>query len=116
MAIKYTWKITRLEVINKDNLEDVAVQTCFDVSGVDDNGKHGFEQGDVLLLDLKDVTNFISIEKVTEDQAVKWTKSALGENVSFYESSIARQIANQNSVKSRAINLDWISAIGAENE
>lgn len=109
MAITNTWKITRLEIINKDNLNDVAIQVCFDVSGADENDKRGFAQGDVLLGN-PDPAKFTPISEVTEAQAIAWTKAALGDRVAFYEKMVADQIASQYEEKPKAADLPWISS------
>lgn len=108
MANTLTWKITRLEIINKDGLSNVAIQSCFDVSGVDANDKRGFAQGDVLL-DAPNPQDFTPINEVTEAQAIAWTKAALGDRVSFYEGLVAEQIASQYVEKPQAADLPWIT-------
>lgn len=107
MAITNTWKITRIEVLNKDNLNDVAIQVCFDVSGADENDKRGFAQGDVSLSN-PTPSKFIAIKDVTEEQAIAWTKAALGDRVGFYEKLVADQIASQYEQKPKAADLSWI--------
>lgn len=107
MAIQYTWKITRLEVLNQGNLADVAVQACFDVSGVDENDHRGFAQSDVKLGPPAEKT-FTDINKVTEDQAIGWVKAALGDQVAFFEDQVAEQIGWQKQDKQKAAKLDWI--------
>lgn len=109
MANTLTWKITRLEIINKDGLDNVAIQSCFDVSGVDENDKRGFAQGDVLLLPPSDPSKFTPISEVTEEQAIAWTKAALGDRVAFYEKMVADQIASQYVEKPQAADLPWIT-------
>lgn len=113
MAIQYTWKITRLEIINKDGLDNVAMQACFDVSGVDENDKRGFAQGDVLLLPPSDPARFTPINHVTEIQATSWTQAALGDRVAFYEKLVADQIASQYEEKPRAADLPWLAGESA---
>jgi hypothetical protein len=108
MATSISWKITRLEIINKDGLSDVAIQSCFDVSGVDANDKRGFAQGDVLLQN-PDPSTFTPISEVTEEQAIAWTKAALGDRVAFYENMVADQIASQYVEKPQAADLPWIT-------
>jgi len=108
MAIQYTWKITRLEAVSKDGLDNVAMQACFDVSGVDENDKRGFAQGDVLLLPPSDPDRFVPINHVTENQATSWTQAALGDRVAFYEKLVADQIASQYAEKPKAVNLAWM--------
>jgi len=110
MAISYSWKITRLEIINKDGLDNVAIQSCFDVSGVDENDKRGFAQGDVLLLPPADPSNFTPINEVTEEQAIAWTKAALPNNGADFEARVAEQIASQYVAKPQPADLPWINS------
>lgn len=107
MAITYTWKITRLEIINKDGLDDVAIQSCFDVSGVDENDKRGFAQGDVML-GAPNPKDFTPISDVTEADAIAWTKAALSNNGADFEARVAEQIASQYVPKPQAADLPWI--------
>lgn len=115
MAITNTWKITRIEVLNKDNLNDVAIQVCFDVSGADENDKRGFAQGDVLLGN-PDPSKFTPISEVTEAQAIAWTKAALGDRVAFYEKMVADQIASQYEERPKDADLPWLKTEGKAPE
>lgn len=108
MTTTITWKITRLEIINKDDLNNVAIQSCFDVSGVDENDKRGFAQGDVMLLPPNPAT-FTPIQDVTEEQAIAWTKDALGPRVAQFEKMVEDQIASQYVEKPQAADLPWIT-------
>jgi hypothetical protein len=109
MTTTITWKITRLEIINKDDLNNVAIQSCFDVSGVDENDKRGFAQGDVMLLPPNPAT-FTPIQDVTEEQAIAWTKEALGPRVAQYEDMVASQIASQYVEQPKEADLPWLKA------
>lgn len=111
MATSISWKITRLEIINKDGLDNVAIQSCFDVSGVDANDKRGFAQGDVLLLPPSDPSTFTPISEVTEEQAIAWTQAALGDRVAFYEKMVADQIASQYEEKPKEADLPWLKPV-----
>lgn len=93
MSINYTWNITQFDVQNVDGLNNVAVQACFVCKG-EENGLQGMEGSDVKLLP-PDAQSFTALENVTEAQAVEWVKAALGDRVSFFEGSVADQIARQ---------------------
>jgi len=108
MAISITWKITRLEVINKDGLQNVAIQSCFDVEGVDENDKRGFAQGDVML-GAPNPNDFTDISNVTEEQAIAWTKAALPNNGADFEARVAEQIGWQYQEQPKAADLPWIT-------
>lgn len=106
------WKITRLEVINKDGLPNVAIQSCFDVKATEDfNGKElqGFAQGDVLLLPPSDPSKFTDIQNVTEEQAIAWTKAALGDRVAEFEGRVSEQIGWQKQEKPEPVTLPWMT-------
>lgn len=109
MAISITWKITRLEVINKDGLQNVAIQSCFDVEGVDENDKRGFAQGDVLL-GAPNPNDFTDISNVTLEQAVAWTKAALGDRVAEFEGRVSEQIGWQKQDQPKPADLPWIQS------
>lgn len=113
MAITNTWKITRVEVLNKDNLENVAIQVCFGISGADENDKRGFVQGDVLLGN-PDPSKFTPIDQVTEDQVISWTKAALADRVVQFEKMIADQIASQYEEKPKDADLPWLKTEGKQ--
>lgn len=112
MSITYTWKITRLEVINKDGLDNVAIQACFDVSGVDEDDHRGFTQSDVMLLPPNPDT-FTDISSVTAEQAVAWTKAALGDRVAEFEGRVAEQIGWQKEERPQSIDLPWMNTESA---
>lgn len=112
MAISIQWKITRLEVINKDGLQNVAIQSCFDVKATEDyNGKElqGFAQGDVLLLPPSDPSKFTDISNVTEEQAIAWTKAALGDRVAEFEGRVSEQIGWQKKDQPKPADLPWMN-------
>lgn len=106
MAISFEWIITRLEVVNKDGLENVAIQACFDVKG-SDGDLQGFTQSDVSFGN-PDLTKFTPIEQVTKEQAVAWTKAALGDRVKELEACVIEQIERQRTPQSQAITLPWM--------
>lgn len=112
MAISIQWKITRLEVINKDGLQNVAIQSCFDVKATEDyNGKElqGFAQGDALLLPPSDPSKFTDISNVTEEQAIAWTKAALGDRVAEFEGRVSEQIGWQKKDQPKPADLPWMN-------
>jgi hypothetical protein len=109
MAIEITWKITRLEIINKDGLQNVAIQSCFDVEGVDENDKRGFVQGDVMLLPPSDPAKFIDVNNITEAEAIAWTKKALPNNGVDFEDRVKEQIGWQYEEKPKTADLPWIT-------
>lgn len=93
MAISIEWVITRLEIVNKDGLDNVAIQACFDVKG-SDGDLQGFTQSDVSFGN-PDPAKFTPIEQVTQEQAVAWVKTVLGGRVQEFEDRVIEQIERQ---------------------
>ena len=109
MAISIEWIITRLEVVNKDGLNNVAIQACFDVEGSDGDLK-GFTQSDVSFSST-DPTKFTPIEQVTKEQAVAWVKKALGDRVKEFEDRVIEQIERQRTPQPQSITLPWMDTV-----
>lgn len=106
--ITYTWKVTRLEVINELNLQGVAIISYFTCSGLDENGVKGQVSSDVRLLP-PDPNDFTDINDVTAQQAVDWTLAALGETgVNNFEAMVQQQIEGQYLPKSSFVELPWM--------
>jgi hypothetical protein len=108
MAISIEWIVTRLEVMHKDGLENVAVQACFDVEGSDGDLK-GFTQSDVSFAST-DPATFTPIEQVTKEQAAAWVKKALGSRVTEFEDRVVEQIERQRAPQPKSIDLPWMAA------
>ena len=108
MAITITWKITQLRVVDQGDLKNVAMQACFDVSGVDEADHRGFAQGDVLLLPVSDPAKFADISTVSEEQVIAWVRAALGDRVSFFEGQVTDQIGWQKQPKPQPADLPWL--------
>lgn len=107
--ITYTWKVTNLEVVNEDNLQNVAIISYFVCEGVDENGLKGQAGSDVRLLP-PDPANFTNIYDVTAQQAVDWTLAALGESgVKKFENMVEQQIEGQKLPKPEFVELPWMT-------
>jgi len=92
MAITYTWKVTGLMVQDEGDLEKVAVMSNFSINGTD--GEYTGQVSYAVNLLQPDAENFTPYADITEEQAVQWTKNALGEDrVSAMEQEVADQIA-----------------------
>jgi hypothetical protein len=105
MTISIEWIITRLEAVNKDGLDNVAIQACFDVKGSDGN-LQGFTQSDITLGE-PDLVKFTPIEQVTKEQAVAWTKAALGGRVQEFEARVIEQIERQRTPQPKPYIPSW---------
>ena len=92
MAITYTWKVTGLMVQDEGDLEKVAVMSNFSINGTD--GEYTGQVSYAVNLLQPDAENFTPYADITEEQALQWTQSALGEDrVSAMEQEVADQIA-----------------------
>jgi hypothetical protein len=105
MAISIEWIITRLEVVNKDGLNNVAIQACFDVKG-SDGDLQGFTQSDVML-GSPDPSKFTDIDDVTKEQMIAWTKAALGGRVKEFEDRVIEQIERQRKPQPKSFIPKW---------
>jgi hypothetical protein len=106
--ITYTWKVTKLEVVNEASLQDVAIISYFVCEGVDQDGVKGQAGSDVRLLP-PDPANFTNIYDVTSQQAVDWTLAALGESgIIKFENMVEQQIEGQKLPKPEFVELPWM--------
>jgi len=106
MAITYTWKVTGLMVQNEGDLEKVAVMSNFSISGTD--GEYTGQVSYAVNLLQPDAENFTQYDDITEEQALQWTQSALGEDrVSAMEQEVADQIAKASIPVPQPAPLPW---------
>ena len=112
MTISIEWIVTRLKVVNTPDLDNVAIQACFDVKGADGD-LQGFTQSDVLLGD-PDPSTFTPIDQVTKEQAVAWTRAALGGRVKEFEDRVIEQIERQRTARPQSVVLPWMTHTEAD--
>lgn len=106
--ITYSWKVNRIEVINDENLQNVAIISYFICHGEDENGLKGQAGSDTRLLP-PDPNNFTDINQVTAEQAIDWTLEALGESrIEQFQSMVEQQIEGQKLPSSKFIDLPWM--------
>jgi len=106
MAITYTWKVTGLMVQNEGDLEKVAVMSNFSISGT--NGEYTGQVSYAVNLLAPDAENFTQYDDITEEQALQWTQSALGEDrVAAMEQEVADQIAKASIPVPQPAPLPW---------
>ena len=106
MAITYTWKVTGLMVQDEGDLEKVAVMSNFSISGTD--GEYTGQVSYAVNLLQPDAENFTPYADITEEQAVQWTKNALGEDrVSAMEQEVSDQIAKASIPVPQPAPLPW---------
>ena len=106
MAITYTWKVTGLMVQNEGDLEKVAVMSNFSINGTD--GEYTGQVSYAVNLLQPDAENFTPYADITEEQAVQWTKNALGEDrVSAMEQEVVDQIAKASIPVPQPAPLPW---------
>jgi hypothetical protein len=78
-------------VENVDDMENVAVMSNFSINGTD--GTHTGQVSYSVNLLPADAQNFTPFNEVTQEQAIAWTKSALGtDRVTNMEAEVADQI------------------------
>ena len=106
MAITYTWKVTGLMVQDEGDLEKVAVMSNFSINGTD--GEYTGQVSYAVNLLQPDAENFTPYADITEEQAVQWTKNALGEDrVSAMQQEVADQIAKASVPVPQSAPLPW---------
>ena len=106
MAITYTWKVTGLMVQDEGDLEKVAVMSNFSINGTD--GEYTGQVSYAVNLLQPDAENFTPYADITEEQAVQWTKNALGEDrVSAMQQEVADQIAKASVPVPQPAPLPW---------
>ena len=106
MAITYTWKVTGLMVQDEGDLEKVAVMSNFSINGTD--GEYTGQVSYAVNLLQPDAENFTPYADITEEQAVQWTKNALGEDrVSAMQQEVADQIAKASGPVPQPAPLPW---------
>ena len=106
MAITYTWKVTGLMIQDEGDLEKVAVMSNFSINGTD--GEYTGQVSYAVNLLQPDAENFTPYADITEEQAVQWTKNALGEDrVSAMQQEVADQIAKASVPVPQPAPLPW---------
>ena len=106
MAITYTWKVTGLMIQDEGDLEKVAVMSNFSINGTD--GEYTGQVSYAVNLLQPDAENFTPYADITEEQAVQWTKNALGEDrVSAMQQEVADQIAKATIPVPQPAPLPW---------
>lgn len=95
MAISYVWKIDALDCKTSEcDLTDVIITSHYRITAVD--GNYSASAYSTVQMHEPDPNNFIPFEEITQEQAIQWTKDALGaETVAAYEASLEKQIAEQ---------------------
>ena len=91
--IKYDWNCETVDVYpTEGELKDVVYNVHWIVTGSD-----GSVQSSIYgtqILNTSDITNFIPVDQLTNEEIVAWTQSAIGkEQVAQIEENIANQIA-----------------------
>jgi hypothetical protein len=93
-------------VQNEGDLEKVAVMSNFSISGT--NEEYTGQVSYAVNLLAPDAENFTQYDDITEEQALQWTKNALGEDrVSAMEQEVADQIAKASIPVPQPAPLPW---------
>jgi len=95
--INYNWDCRTVDVyLEKDDYTNVVYNVHWSAVGEDSNSGIKADNIGVQWLNTDDITDFISIEDLTNAQLVEWVKAALGEeNVLNIENSIAELISEK---------------------
>ena len=106
MSINYTWNVTGLMVQNEGDLENVAVMSNFNINGTD--GEHTGQVSYSVNLLPADAENFTPYNEITQEQALQWTKDALGEDrVNNMQQEVQDQIDKQRIPTPQPAPLPW---------
>lgn len=101
------WTIQQLEVMNKDGLQNVVVMSRYKVSDVQD-GIPGAVDYSVELPAPQPDQPFTPYNQITQEQAVAWTKEALGpDRVAATEAEVQRVIDSQRIPVPQPAPLPW---------
>jgi hypothetical protein len=93
-------------VQNEGDLEKVAVMSNFSISGT--NEEYTGQVSYAVNLLAPDAENFTQYDDITEEQALQWTQSALGEDrVAAMEQEVANQIAKASIPVPQPAPLPW---------
>jgi hypothetical protein len=81
MTITHTWSIRELVQLN--DASGTVVRVGYNVNSTD--GNISTESGGGVDLDVKNIENFISYERLTERMVLSWVREKLGENLGNHE-------------------------------
>jgi hypothetical protein len=99
------WSITGLDVMNEGDLPNVVVLSRFQISDTQDGLQGSVNYGVNLAPPGEDFTPF---DQITAEQAVQWTKNALGEDrVTAMEAEVQAQIDAQKIPTPQPAPLPW---------
>ena len=102
------WSITGLDVMNEGDLVNVVVMSRYQVTDTQD-GLSGSVMYGVRLLPPS--SNFTPLDQVTPEQALQWTKDALGaERVAAMEAEVQALIDAQKIPSPKPVPLPWETA------
>lgn len=112
MTTQYTWTISALDCIpDVSGMMDYVVTSHWRCSGDDGDGHSGSVYSTVSFTVDPDKPNFVAFEDITEEQAIQWTKDALGEEtVQATYTSIDSQIENQINPPIVTPTLPWLAS------
>lgn len=106
--MEFTWKIESLRVMQTPGPNTVVLSN-FTVRGVE--GELTASANHAVMLKPADPNNFLPYEQLTHDQAVAWTKDALGiDGVFWIEQEVQKQIDEQKQPVAVKVALPWVEA------
>ena len=111
--MEYKFTINALDVLKeKDGLQDVVYNVHWRVTGISeelDSQGNPYQATNIgtQTLNTEDITDFIPVDELTNDQVTEWVKLAMGEEeVSSIEESIKNQIENLIEPKSITLTIE----------
>jgi hypothetical protein len=102
----YTWKITDMKTLDVDGVQNAVIQTFWQKTGTDENGKEGsFAGGTPFPVSDIDPEDFTPYEDLTEEIVLGWIKEVV---VGSYEEHVNEQIQKQiNQTQIKDPGLPW---------
>lgn len=89
----YTYKITRLDVVNTTNVNNYVVMAYYEIEGTDGTYTAAVQGACKYKVTEGDFTPF---EELTENQVIGWVKTSLGERgIEANQKYIIKEIENQ---------------------
>tara|TARA_R110000822_G_scaffold2985_4_gene13653 strand:+ start:2682 stop:3011 length:330 start_codon:yes stop_codon:yes gene_type:complete len=107
MTIEYIWDITQLDCVPiTDTMSNYVVQAHYEVTN-DDGTYKGSVTGTASFEINATQPTYVAYADITKADAIAWTQSALGEQVSMIKSSIDDQIQKQITPPIVTLPLPW---------
>jgi hypothetical protein len=97
--MEYTWKLKSLKKTNSGNLENVVIQTYWELTGTDEDGNSGTFNG-ATPFKAPEGENFTAYEDLTEEMVLGWIKDQV---VGGYKDHVEEKIQEQINQKKNVV-------------